>query len=172
MKLRFLLAAALLLSACKGDEPKRTLEETTKYECSLEVAKKKKATYEGTAQLEGAHSPELDAKVEAAAWADACAKVPESQRADCKKGGDKFTWSAGGGESTVNGKSSVSMNLTLTERPPGFAGSGKSDKSAEEAHATALAEACKAAGATVDCVASGEFEEKNVMQSSETSRSL
>jgi hypothetical protein len=168
MKSLPLLLFPLLLVACEEEAaPSKPREMVSTYECSLEVAKKP-TSYEGKAQMDGDATPELEAEVEKAAWADACAKVPEAQRTDCKKDSPKFTWSAGGGTFTVNGKTSVSKNITVTERTDGFAGKATSDKSADDAHAAALAQACKAAGASGDCVASGAYEERNDMRSRES----
>jgi hypothetical protein len=167
------LALALHFAACtKPDGATTSVVDAaalaapkTTYTCKLQVSKKAPGPeYSGTA------TGDDEAKTLAAAWADVCGKLPEADRPACKDD-VRFRWTESGGSIVAKGKTSYTKTITLVPVVLGYDGKGTSAASEDEACKLATAEACKAAGAAAaDCTAGGEYEAKNIMKTSETSR--
>lgn len=157
---------ALALAGCdaKKDEAPKTTTKTV-HECTITVAEKagEPETFKGKA--DGAD----EKAVEKEAWDAACAALPEADRPDCRDT-KKFKWASGGGSATSNGVTNYSRTITLTRvvTPKEFEASSKSDESEDAACKDALTEACKAAGATGDCVAAGSHDRRGLKASKTT----
>ena len=136
----------------------------TEHRCTVQIA----AAGEPT-RVEGEASGEDEAAALEAAYADACTRLPEDARADCKDEG-KFEVMIAGGSATADGKTNYSKTVTLKAKVATVEGRGASTKSKDEACAAAVAEACKAAGATGDCVAAGTHQKRGESSSTATQR--
>lgn len=164
LTLSAILVSALGLAACDSgakDTPAET-KSVTKHTCTRIIAKKG-VEYKGTANGED------EAKVEEAAWADVCAKLPEAERPNCKDA-DKFMVMKSGGSANAGAGTNYNTNITLTSKHPQVEGKSESETSKEEACKAALAKACEAAGEKGDCLADGKFESQGEMSSSQTSK--
>lgn len=134
------------------------------HSCTVKVAAKASPViYEGRAE-----GPDRE-KVEEAAWADVCAKLPAALRESCKDE-SKWSMSISGGSASAGGPTTFSKTITLQEKVEErvFSGEAASQASLDEACAAATLAACKAAGAEGDCVAAGLFEPRG--RSSQTTR--
>ena len=100
---------------------------------------------------------------EEAAWAAVCAELPEARRGDCRDG-DQF--SAQTATMTMNDQ--PTFNVQLTEKRPSHEARATSTESTDAACQQARLDACKAAAAEGDCVASGAFQETGRMASTQT----
>jgi hypothetical protein len=95
------------------------------------------------------------------ALAAACEKIPEDQRGECKNE-DKFSKAT----ATMTLNDQTQFTVTLKPKSAEFEAEKASDESQEIACTAALEEACKAAGETGDCVASGKYRKTGEMASS------
>lgn len=163
---RFAVLSALLLAAptaCGGDASPAAAapsKSVTRHSCTAMVAKKS-VEYTGTASGDDA------ARVEEAAWADVCAKLPEAERDGCRDE-KKFAVAKMGGSVNAGAGTTHDTNITSTSLAPTFEGESESEVSKEEACRAALANACTAAGQPGDCLAAG-FEKKGEISSSQRS---
>jgi hypothetical protein len=132
-------------------------EAKTQYRCGLQVSKKTSGQYSGKGSDADA------AKADELAWADACAKVPEAERATCH---DETKWQVTKSSMSASGGGPVthSTSIQLVAIAPAFDGDGQSDVSSEEACKAALEVACAKAGAPGDCLAAG-YEKKGESRS-------
>jgi hypothetical protein len=155
------LAAAAGCSGGAKEAPAET-KSVTQHTCTRIIAKKA-VEYKGTANGDD------QAKVEEAAWADVCAKLPEADRPNCKDE-SKFMVMKSGGSANAGAGTSYNTNITLTSKHPQLEGKSESETSKEEACKAALLKACEAAGEKGDCIADGKFESQGEMSSSKTSK--
>jgi hypothetical protein len=169
--LMLLFAGALALGAvaCKKEDDAGTASpktaaptQKTSYTCKIQI-KKKLASPEVKGTADGTDEKATTDK----AWADACGKLAEADRADCHDD-KKFSASVSSGSATSGGKTNYNVNVTLTAIAPMFEGKGVSDASEDDACKLATDEACKQAGDKPDCVASGAWEAGGKMTSKET----
>lgn len=160
------LSALILvaLAACGGakEVPAAATKSVTKHSCKIMVSKKAE-------EFKGTANGDDQAKVEEAAWADVCAKLPEADRPSCKDE-SKFSVSKSGGSANAGGATSYNTNITLSAKHPTLDGSADSEVSKDEACKAALTRACEAAGEKGDCLAGGKFEKKGESSSSTTSK--
>lgn len=164
LTLSTLLVALVSLSAC-GSGSKETPAEAksvTEHTC-IRMIGRKGVEYRGSA------SGDDSARVEEAAWADVCAKIPEVDRAGCKDE-SKFMVMKSGGSANAGAGTSYNTNITLTSKHPQLEGKSESEVSKEDACKLALARACEAAGEQGDCIADGKYESQGEMSSTSISR--
>ena len=143
------------------DTPAET-KSVTKHTCTKMIGKKP-VEYKGTANGDD------QAKVEEAAWADVCAKLPEADRPSCKDE-TKFMVMKSGGSANAGAGTSYNTNITLTSKSPQLEGKSESETSKEEACKAALIKACEAAGEKGDCLADGKYESQGEMSSSTSTK--
>lgn len=154
----------LCLGAC-GGEAKKDAETkmVTTHSCTIIVGKKAGAPFEGKGN-------DADkAKAEEAAWTDACAKLPEADRAGCRDD-KKFSSTKAEMSVTANGTASYSVTITLAPVIPQVEGKADAQTTKEDACKAATVKACEAAGAKGDCLASGEYEKRGEMTKSSTTK--
>lgn len=169
IRAHLLSVLTLAVAACTQEaktEPAAKPEATTvtEHRCSVQIVPADAPT-----GAEGKASGEDEAAVLDAAFADACAKLPEDARADCKDEG-KFEVTIAGGSATADGKTNYTKTVTLKAKVATVEGRGTSTTSKDEACAAAVAEACKAAGASGDCVAAGTHQKRGESSSTATQR--
>jgi hypothetical protein len=140
----FAAACSKKEEAAKTPEKKAAPVEKTLHSCLIQI-KKKAEPVQGT----GSAATEDEAK--AKAFDDACAKLPEADRADCK---DTKKWSAT--VTTMKTDKEVGATVKL-ETNVIWTGKSKGHANADEACKAANAAACKEAGDAPDCVDAGRF---------------
>lgn len=154
------LPALPALTACGGAET--PAKAAAKHSCTIMVAKK------APAEVKGSGSSEDKAKAEEAAWADACARLPEAERAGCKDP-TRFSPAVSTGSASANGgPTNYNVNVVLQPLVPTVEGKAEVETSKEDACKVALEKACEAAGEKGDCLAGGKFEKKGEISSSQS----
>lgn len=151
--LRPALLAVSVLVACGGETKKQqTIPEDVvvdMYTCTVTLVRKDPLQYAG----EGSDADA--AKATEAAWTEACGKLPEASRADCRDAA-KFTANV----TTTVGAGIHKTSVELTSMAAKLsARSLEPLDSREAACADARQRACERAGVTDDCVASGAYVE-------------
>lgn len=164
LSLSLVTLAAACSSEAKKEEAPKAEATVVQHKCTIQVA-----PAGDPLRVEGSASGEDEAAVLEAAWTDACAKLPEADRASCKDEG-KFDVVISGGSATSGGKTHYSKTIALQAKVAQHEGRGESDKSKEEACKAAIAEACTAAGASGDCVAAGTHQKRGESSSTSTQR--
>jgi len=150
-------AVALIATACGKDDDKKSGKKTGgDYEFGCKIFIKQKSSAK---PIKGKVKTGLEdeAKAKAEALKSACDQLPEAERASCPdKAKYKVQWVSASMSS--NGKKFFSPNVTLKPKLAEHRGKGTSEASSDEACKAAIAAACKAAGATGDCIKSGKWE--------------
>jgi hypothetical protein len=155
MKILAMLVLTALVAACgkkeEGGEKAATTRSRT-HDCRIIIA----AAGEPQKFRGGGAS-------EDAAWAAVCAELPEARRGDCR---NQDLFAAQTATLTMNDQPTITVELT--EKKASHEAKATSGESQDDACQRARADACKAAGADGDCVASGAFEETGRMAGSQT----
>jgi hypothetical protein len=147
----YVLASA---PACKGS--------STTYRCAIQIAGKP----QGGPIDASASGPDKD-KATADAWTAVCGKLPAADQPDCKNT-KKWLASVTDGSATSGGATTYTATIRLERVLPSYSGKQTSETSQDDACKAALLDACKQAGATGDCVASGAFDQQGMSASSST----
>lgn len=146
-----------LVAACgKGDGGqaggKASGGPKVKYECRIDIRKKPGDPIKASASAPAAE------EAEEKAWAEVCGKLAPDDQPNCK---DPEKWRAQTTRASMAAGGPVTHTVTIELRRKVDRHTGRGESTADEDAAcrTALADACKQAGATGDCVAAGDFEE-------------
>ncbi len=160
-----LVGLVVIVSGCKKDPPPPPPHvPVTTHTCR--IALHPRPAPELSVHASG-NGPSQDVATEQA-WTAVCAALPEAHRAACR---DATHFSPSVVTASMNAGAGTSYTTTITLAPqpgPDSRGSGTSHTSGEDACHQAIELACRAAGATGDCIAAGTHEESSRMRSSET----